>query len=327
MEDSSGGTLAAGGAGQPPGGERCRGAAGGVALPLVAPLADAPCRRGGLMLTRSFIFAKGMNEELERVLWSKGLTSWELLRRHPGDVAEIMGQARSQKLIESVSEAQLALERRDNAWFKAAWPERELWRLWQGFSDLPRIALVDIETTGLTAGYDQITVIGLADGAGARVFVAGRPLPGDEVLERFREVIKGYDLVVTFNGANFDIPFIEKQFRDSGFRFEQPHLDLLWPARSMGLSGGLKDMEKQIGITRAADIKEMRGLEAIQLWGAWKSGDQAAYQRLTTYCKADCVNLKEFADHVYRKKWETVYTPYAKDVDFDAIKGQQLTLF
>jgi hypothetical protein len=32
----------------------------------------------------------------------------------------------------------------------------------------------DIETTGLTPGFDQITVIGLADSTGARVFVAGR---------------------------------------------------------------------------------------------------------------------------------------------------------
>jgi uncharacterized protein YprB with RNaseH-like and TPR domain len=279
------------------------------------------------MLTKSFIFAKSLTEELERVLWSKGLTTWDLLRKHPGEAAEVMGPSRAQKLIEAVNQAQQALDRKDSAWFKANWPDRELWRLWQGYSDLSRIALVDIETTGLTPGYDQITVIGLADGHSAKVFVAGRPLGSDEVLEKFRDVIKGYDLVVTFNGANFDIPFIEKQFRDTNFHFEQPHLDLLWPARSMGLNGGLKDMEKQIGITRAADIKEMRGLEAIQLWGAWKSGDQGAYQRLTTYCKADCVNLKEFADHIYAKKWEKTYMQYAKDVDFDAIKGQQLTLF
>ena len=279
------------------------------------------------MLNRSFIFAKGMTEEVERVLWSKGLTTWDLLRKHSGDAAELMGQSRAHKLVDAVVEAQAAYERKDLAWFRTNWPDRELWRLWQGFSDLTRIALVDIETTGLTPGYDQITVIGLAGGKQARVFVAGRPQTGDEVLEKFKEAIKSYDLIVTFNGANFDIPFIEKQFRDTSFHFEQPHLDLLWPARSLGLSGGLKDMEKQIGITRPADIKEMRGLEAIQLWGAWKNGDQAAYTRLTTYCKADCVNLKDFADHVYKKKWEKIYTPYAKDVDFDAIKGQQLTLF
>lgn len=279
------------------------------------------------MLTSSFIFAKGMTEDLERALWGKGLTSWELLRKHVGEAAEVVGQSRAQKLVEAVAEAEQALARADHAWFKANWPDKELWRLWKGLAELPKIALVDIETTGLTPGYDQITVIGLADGAQARVFVAGRPQPGDELLDRFREAIRGYQLVVTFNGQNFDIPFIEKHFREANFRFEQPHLDLLWPARSLGLGGGLKDMEKQIGIERAADIKEMRGTEAITLWGAWKNGDLAAYKRLTTYCKADCVNLRDFAEHVYRKKWEKTFTPYAKEVDFDRIKGQQLTLF
>ena len=115
-------------------------------------------------------------------------------------------------------------------------------------SDLTRIALVDIETTGLTPGYDQITVIGLADGVAAKVFVAGRPLGNDEALDKFRETIKAYDLVVTFNGANFDVPFIEKHFRDSHFRFDQPHLDLLWPARSLGLNGGLKDMKNKLAL-------------------------------------------------------------------------------
>jgi uncharacterized protein len=280
------------------------------------------------MLTKSFIFAKQVTEEMERLLWSKGLTSWELVKKHPGEAAEAIGQSRAQKLIEAILQAEQARDRKDSAWFKENWPERELWRLWVGYTDLTRIALVDIETTGLTPGYDQITVIGLADASASRVFVAGRPLPGDDGLDKFREIIRNYDLVVTFNGVNFDIPFIEKHFRETHFRFEQPHLDLLWPARSLGLNGGLKDMEKQIGIQRPVDIKEMRGLEAIQLWGAWKTAnDQAAYQRLTTYCKADCVNLKDFAQHVYAKKWEKVYVPFAKDIDFDAIKGQQLTIF
>ena len=140
------------------------------------------------MLNRSFIFAKGMTEEVERVLWSKGLTTWDLLRKHSGEAAEIMGQSRAHKLVAAVTEAQGAFERKDLAWFRTNWPDRELWRLWQGFSDLTRIALVDIETTGLTPGYDQITVIGLADGKQARVFVAGRPQTGDEVLEKlFKE--------------------------------------------------------------------------------------------------------------------------------------------
>src|SRR5688500_11726241 len=98
------------------------------------------------MLTNSFIFAKGMSEELERALWSKGLTSWDAVRRHQGEAVEILGNSRAQKLVETLAEAQQALDRKDHAWFRAHWPERETWRLWKGLAEQSRIALVDIET-------------------------------------------------------------------------------------------------------------------------------------------------------------------------------------
>jgi uncharacterized protein YprB with RNaseH-like and TPR domain len=279
------------------------------------------------MLTASFLFAKGMTEDLERALWARGITSWELARAHPEEVADVAGAARAAKLAEGIAQAGAARDAGDLAWFKANWPEKELWRLWQGYCPREQVALVDIETTGLTPGYDQITVIGLADAAQARVFVAGRPQPGDEPLERFREAIKPYRLLVTFNGVNFDVPFIERSFRDHGFRFDQPHLDLLYPARALGLTGGLKDMEKAVGIVRGDEIKDIRGGEAIQLWGQWRSGDANAYRRLTSYCKADCANLARFADAIHTRLWERVHIPHARQVDFARIKGQQQSLF
>jgi uncharacterized protein len=279
------------------------------------------------MLTSSFVFAKGLTEEQERALWARGVTTWDILRTQLGEAVEVIGNSRAQKLLESVNEADQARQRGDGAWFKANWPERETWRLWRGYCEPVQSALVDIETTGLTPGYDQITVIGLADCQQARAFVAGKPQPGDETLVRFTEAMREYRLVVTFNGANFDVPFIEKHFRDASFHFDMPHIDLIYPARSLGLSGGLKDMEKQLNILRDDDIKEMRGSEAIQLWGAWRNGDLAAYKRLVTYCKADCVNLQSFADQVYERKWATVYTAHAREVDFAKVKGEQMTLF
>lgn len=282
------------------------------------------------MLTRSFIFAKGITEDLERALWARGITSWELLRAHPEDAAEVIGGTRCQRVLESIQEAEQACQRGDAAWFRANWPEREFWRLWKGMCGTDRVAMVDIETTGLTPGYDQITVIGLADGGvhrAGRAFVAGRPQAGDETLERFCEQIRSYRLLVTFNGMSFDVPFIERQFREMSFRFEMPHLDLLPLARSLGLSGGLKDMEKQLGVQRSEDIKDVRGLEAIRLWGAWKAGDLDAYRRLTTYCKADCTNLIEVAELLYQRKWAQVHVAHAREIDFTAIKGEQQTLF
>ncbi len=279
------------------------------------------------MLNATFTFAKGMTPDLERALWARGILDWSLARAHPEEVVEAVGNARAGKVAESITEAQKALDGRDRAWFKQAFGTHDAWRLWQGYCPPARIALVDIETTGLTPGYDQITVIGLVDRNQARVFVAGKPMPGDEPLERFPAALKEYDLIVTFNGENFDLPFIERHFKEAGFRSELPHLDLLVLARSLGITGGLKDIEKQMGISRGGDIVGMRGSEAITLWGAWKNGDAAAYKKITTYCKADCANLWDLAEILYRKRWQAVYTAHAKAVDFARTKGQQLSIF
>jgi hypothetical protein len=279
------------------------------------------------MLTRSFIFAKGLTDELERSLWQHGILDWETLRRHRPVAAEAIGEARSQKLLAAVAEAQEAYDRQDLGWFKAHWPVKETWRLWRGFCTPERTGLLDIETTGRTIGFDQITVIGLSDGTQERAFVADRPQVGDEALSAFPEALRTRHLLVTFNGEGFDLPFIERHFKTQSLRFDLPHIDLMWVGRACGLTGGLKDMEKQLGIVRDGEIANMRGNEAITLWGAWKNGDAAAYRKLVTYCKADCTNLRAFADAVYERRWAAVHTPYARTVDLDASRGEQLSLF
>lgn len=280
------------------------------------------------MLTSSFIFAQGITEDAERSIWGRGVTTWDLLRKHRGEAAEAIGESRSKKLLEAVNQAQEALDKKDHHWFAQNWPSKESWRLYKGYCEQREIALVDIETTGRTPGYDQITVIGLSNGTNEYAFVADRPLPGDDKLQNYIEAIKTYELIITYNGISFDIPFIEKHFRDSSYQLNQPHIDLMWPARSLGLSGGLKDMEKQIGIERTGEIADIRGHEAITLWGQWKnSGDRNAYEKLVSYCKADCTNLQAFAEYVYTKKWAAAYGAHASDIDLDAISGEQLSLF
>ena len=137
------------------------------------------------MLTQSFIFAQGINEDMERAMWARGVTSWDILRRHRGIAAEAVGEARSRKLLEAVNIAQEALDKQDATWFRQHWPVKESWRLWKGYCQPDQVALVDIETTGRTPGYDKITVIGLSDGKNERAFVADRPMAGDEPLEKY----------------------------------------------------------------------------------------------------------------------------------------------
>ncbi len=282
------------------------------------------------MLTASFIAAKGMTEELERLLWAKGIATWALAREHAAEVHEALGGQRAARLLDHLAAAEAARGRGDGAWFAAHWPAEHAWRLWRGWcdDDPAQIGLLDIETTGLTAGIDQVTVAGLVCGPRARAFVAGAPQEGHEPLDRFPEAVRGLRLLATFNGGNFDLPFLERHFRAVNLRFDLPHIDWMPPARAAGLSGGLKDMERQLGLARADEIKDVRGLGAIQLWATWRSqGDLAAYRRLTSYCLADCANLRPFGDAIYQRLWDRTHGAHVRHVDFAAIKGQQQTLF
>lgn len=278
------------------------------------------------MLTATFACARGMNEELERRLWQGGILDWGLARAQPDEVAAILGTARAQRLAEWIGEAERALARRDRAWFKTSFADAS-WRLWRGYCPPERIALLDIETTGLTPGFDQVTVIGLVDGARTRAFVAGTPQDGDWPLAQFPAALRDYDLLVTFNGEGFDLPFLERQFRELGLRFDLPHLDLLPLARQLGFGGGLKDIEAELGIRREQGIAGMRGGEAIALWAAWRQGDAAAYRKLVQYCLADCANLRSLAEALYERRWAALYGAHARRIDFASTKGVQQTLF
>lgn len=278
------------------------------------------------MLTATFACAKGLNEELERRLWQGGILNWQMARAYPDEVEALIGQARARRLAEWIGEAERALARRDRAWFKTAFAEAP-WRLWRDYCPPARIALLDIETNGLTPGFDQITVIGLVDGERSRAFVAGTPQDGHLPLSQFPAAVHEYDLIVTFNGTGFDIPFLERQFRDFGLRFDAPHFDLMPLAHRLGFSGGLKDIEAQLGIVRERDIAGLRGGEAIALWAAWRQGDAGAYQRLVRYCLADCAHLRQVAEALYSRCRSALYEAHARAIDFAGRKGIQMSLF
>ena len=78
----------------------------------------------------------------------------------------------------------------------------------------------------------QITTVALYDGAVIRTYVRG------ENLDKFPAGVAQYDLLVTFNGRCFDVPFCEAQF--PGLRLDQTHIDLRYVLRSLGYRGGLK---------------------------------------------------------------------------------------
>lgn len=237
------------------------------------------------MLQNTFVHADGIGASTERKLWECGAPTWDafLDLHRTGE----MRSPRWSRLAPMVEQSRAALVRREIEFFSQRLPASEQWRLFQCFSG--QAAFFDIETTGLSADYDQITVIGLYDGDTFQAFVRGKNL------NDFPAAAARYPLLVSYNGATFDLPFIRACFR--GFE-PRAHVDLRYPLRRLGYKGGLKDIEIQMGIKRPGHLRDIDGFEAINLWNRYLRGDKKELEKLVDYCRHDVVNLAPLAQRI-----------------------------
>lgn len=240
------------------------------------------------MITKTFCHIKGISAAFEKLLWEHNIHHWD-------DFYEKMHQLptlsknKLEKIKAELPASQRALATKDIHYFKALLKSNEHWRLWQ----LGKIAFVDIETTGLSRWSDQITVLGIYDGATPHLYIHGQNL------EQAHAKLKEFDIVVTFNGKQFDIPFIEQYF---AYKYDFIHLDLRYMLKELGLRGGLKSIEYQLGLGRDSDTYGIDGFEAINLWNQYKRGNQKALQKLLKYNEQDIINLKPLLEHYIQKK-------------------------
>ena len=150
-------------------------------------------------------------------------------------------------------------------------------------------AYLDIETTGLSPTECMVTVVGVyvCNGEDKRVVqLVGK----DITVESLLEALEGVSIIHTYNGSRFDLPFLHCCL-GIDLRCVYPHHDLMYDCWSNNLYGGLKAVERQLGIDRR--LKDVNGYEAVRLW--WKyvdSFDLEALHKLLEYNREDVVNLK-----------------------------------
>jgi uncharacterized protein YprB with RNaseH-like and TPR domain len=228
------------------------------------------------MLRHTYLHVPGVGERRERDLWLRGFTDWEAFRRgHPAG-----------------SWRELILAHLDDGRAARELPRREAWRLANEFPG--RTLYLDIETTGLSFEGDSVTCVGVSDGTSTRAFVRGRDL------DRFPEALDGVELLVTYNGSSFDLPILKNAFPDVDFdRFH--HIDLRFPLHRLGVKGGLKGAEKQLGIGRVEALNGVDGYMAVLLWQAHRAGAATALDTLLRYCLEDVVNLKPLLALTYNR--------------------------
>ena len=244
------------------------------------------------MLNNTYIHIPGVGKSLEQKIWAQGIHTWEEFLEMEDRIS--IPPARKARICEEIKKSSEHLASKDCCFFSQCLPSAEHWRAYSLFSD--SVAFVDIETTGLSQHRDKITVVGIYDGRESKTYV--RDINLDEIVEEFSK----YRLLVSFNGARFDLPFIKSEFPE--IEFKQLHIDLMYPLRRIGYSGGLKNIEKLLGISRSEDTEGMTGFDAVRLWKQYERGDREALDILVKYNKEDIVNLKTIIELTYPKMVE-----------------------
>lgn len=237
------------------------------------------------MLTHTFQHIGGVTASREKLLWQAGL-DWD----SPVPGPDCLPPKTVSRLEEGLRESRERLAAHDLAWFARHLDQKEHWRLFRHFRD--RAAYFDIETTGGTSQPDYTTVASLYDGHEIMVFTKGRNMA------RLPEALARYDIIVTFNGRCFDLPFVRE---DLGAGLPLVSLDLRFVFAGLGLKGGLKKLEKQFGIDRK-DCADLDGYAAVKLWGWHLRGEKGALETLTAYNIMDTVNLERLACLAYNMK-------------------------
>ena len=150
-------------------------------------------------------------------------------------------------------------------------------------------AFLDIETTGLSPLYSEITVIGIHVCKGEEtsfVQLVGRDITPESILE----ALAGVHIIHTYNGSRFDLPFINSKL---GINLEEicSHRDLMYDCWKNNLRGGFKSVERQLGIDR--NLQGINGYDAVRLWWRYVDAfDLDALNTLLQYNKEDVLNLK-----------------------------------
>jgi uncharacterized protein YprB with RNaseH-like and TPR domain len=243
-----------------------------------------------MRVENSFIPVSGVGEKTERKLWRTGVFTWEDFD------GRVPGPASADRVHEFIDTARDRLDDGDARFFAEQFPSGCQWRLYENFR--PEVCFLDIETTGLDQHRDEVTVVSLHRDDETKTFVRGRDLSG----ERLARELADASLLVTFNGKRFDVPFLETAF---GLSIDLPHIDLMYPCRRLELTGGLKTIERQVGIDR--DRPELSGRDAVRLWHDFERGDDGALETLISYNRDDTVNLQRLSELVTDRLHERVF--------------------
>ena len=249
------------------------------------------------MLKNTFLHIPGIGIKTEKRLWKSGISSWDLFLNHRKTG---IPPKKLDTMSECLKESKNQMTSLNPNYFAELIPSGHHWRFFPEFRNAT--VYLDIETTGLSRYYETITTISLYDGKSIFYYVK------DQNLNDFPEDIKQYNVIITYNGKSFDIPFIERYF---SIQLNQAHIDLRYILASLGYRGGLKSCETQLGFHRG-DLTDIDGFFAVLLWYDYlKNRNEKALETLLAYNIQDVLTLEMLMVISYNLKIKD--TPFSRN--------------
>ncbi|MCK5242923.1 ribonuclease H-like domain-containing protein [bacterium] len=146
-----------------------------------------------------------------------------------------------------------------------------------------KTAYLDIETSY----QGVITVIGIHFLGDKTHQLVGKDITAMNLLD----ILNDTAMIKTYNGNRFDLPVIRERL-GVDLKALYPHQDLMYQCWKHHLKGGLKAVERQLGVNR--DTEGVDGIQAMELWARWQDqGDEKSLQILLKYNREDIENLVE----------------------------------
>ncbi|WCL48631.1 ribonuclease H-like domain-containing protein [Leptospira sp. GIMC2001] len=251
------------------------------------------------MIRNSFIHLTGVDTRIEKFLWNQGIFNWDNLRNNLSVLRSEMSPVFfEEELPMEMDEADKALDEHNARYFFDRYPYAESWRI---FGELKNEFLyLDIETTGL---YDPnfVTCVCIYEANQIHQFTRTKNL------DNFYDFWEGREnkILVTYNGFKFDVPFLERSMK---WKNTNRHMDLMHVLHKMGIKGGLKGTEEQLGIRRSDDLIGVNGYAAVQLWNSYIETDIDDYlHKLIKYNQEDTINLAKILGIVYNRKRAEIF--------------------
>ncbi len=240
------------------------------------------------MLEKSFVMLPGISYGREKAYHQRGIRTWEgFLER---EKVPFLSMRKKQEADRIIRKARTAFLTKDAPYFKDFFSLADAWRLYSAFKG--DAVYLDIETSG-PSDQAELIVVGLYDGLETKALVKGHNLD----LRFLEHYLKTKSLVITFNGASFDLPFLEKR----GVDIRIPHIDLRIVFQQLSVGGGLKVIEKRFGIARDPVVELVSGGDPTKLWRMYRgSGDPYYLQLLLSYNAEDVFSLKKLMEHSHR---------------------------